>query len=260
MMELYHNDLSICAQKVRLALAEKGLAFESRHLDLKIGESHSPDYLKLNPKGVVPTLVDRGRPIGESTIINEYLDEAYPEHPLRPADLLERTDMRRWVMLTDTGLSGACGLVSFAIAFRHEYTMAPTWKAPEKRAARAVLIEKGLEHPGAPQAVLAYDQFLSDLARQLDQSPWIAGRSFSLAEAALIPYVRRLEDMALAWMWEEAKDRASITRWYAACKARPGFRGISDWAPQALHALMKEKGLEARPRMEELLRAARAPS
>ena len=56
MLVLYHNDMSVCAQKVRLCLAEKGLAYEARHLNLRAGDQQQVDYLKLNPKGVVPTL------------------------------------------------------------------------------------------------------------------------------------------------------------------------------------------------------------
>ena len=84
MLELYHNDMSTCAQKVRLTLAEKGLAWEGRHLDLRAGDQQKPEYLKLNPRGVVPTIVDNGKVVRESTVIMEYLDDEYPKPSLRP--------------------------------------------------------------------------------------------------------------------------------------------------------------------------------
>ena len=90
MIELYHADMSTCAQKVRLTLAEKGLPWESHLFNLRHRDQHDPDYLKLNPNGVVPTLVDRGTVIIESTVICEYLDDAYPEVPLRPSAPAER--------------------------------------------------------------------------------------------------------------------------------------------------------------------------
>src|SRR5512132_1741931 len=65
MLELYHNDTSACAQKVRVTLAEKGLEWKSIHLDLRKGDQQQPEYLKLNPRGVVPTLVDNGRAVRE---------------------------------------------------------------------------------------------------------------------------------------------------------------------------------------------------
>ena len=82
---LYHNDMSVCAQKVRLALAEKGLAYEARHFNLRAGDQKDPAYLKLNPKGVVPTLVDDATVVTESIVINEYLDDAFTTPPLKPA-------------------------------------------------------------------------------------------------------------------------------------------------------------------------------
>ena len=90
MIELFHNDMSVCAQKVRFALGEKILDWKSHHLNLRAGEQQKPEYLKLNPNAVVPTLVDSGRVIIESTVINEYIDDAYPEPRLRPADVGER--------------------------------------------------------------------------------------------------------------------------------------------------------------------------
>ena len=78
MIELYHNDMSVCAQKVRFALAEKQLSWESHHLNLRAGDQQQPEYLKLNANALVPTLVDNGTVIIESTVINEYLDDTYP--------------------------------------------------------------------------------------------------------------------------------------------------------------------------------------
>jgi glutathione S-transferase len=94
MLELYHNETSTSSQKVRLVLAEKELTWESRHLNLWRGDQHAATYLSLNPKGVVPTLVDDGIVIVESTVIMEYLDDAYPHRPLRPAAAGEGARMR----------------------------------------------------------------------------------------------------------------------------------------------------------------------
>ena len=82
MLVLYHNDMSLCAQKVRLCLAEKGLEWDSRHLALRAGEHQQPWYRNLNRRAVVPTLVDRDKVVPESNVILEYLDEAYPNRPM----------------------------------------------------------------------------------------------------------------------------------------------------------------------------------
>ena len=116
MLELYHHNISVCAQKVRLALHEKGIDWEGHHIDLMKGEQTSPEYLAINPRGVTPTLVHDGNPVIESTIILEYLEDAFPELPLRPASALSRARMRVWAKIPDDGLHAACGAISYAAA------------------------------------------------------------------------------------------------------------------------------------------------
>tara|TARA_R110001599_G_scaffold353880_1_gene602002 strand:+ start:116116 stop:116427 length:312 start_codon:yes stop_codon:yes gene_type:complete len=88
MLELYTHPMSHCAQKVRIVLAEKGLDWTKHQVSLPDKENLQPEYLKLNPLGVVPTLVHERRPIIESSIICEYLEDTYPEALL--ADLQGR--------------------------------------------------------------------------------------------------------------------------------------------------------------------------
>jgi len=102
MLVLHHAWRSSASRRVRLCLAEKGLEFESHVVDMMNMEHHSPEYLKINPNGVIPTLIlEDGRSLYESGTICEYLDEAYPEPPLRPADPYERAVMRNWIRHVD---------------------------------------------------------------------------------------------------------------------------------------------------------------
>ena len=122
MLALYHNDMSSCAQKVRLMLAEKGLEWESRHLDLRAGEHQQDWYVKLNPRAVVPTLIDGDIVVPESNVINEYLDERFPDRPIKPADPFGRAKMRLWTKQLDEGVHDAgIAILSFGVAFRHQY-------------------------------------------------------------------------------------------------------------------------------------------
>ena len=104
MLTLYDFGNSVCCQKVRITLRAKGLDWEARRVDLFKSEQYDPDYLKMNPKGVVPTLVHDGRPVIESTLICEYLDETFPDPPLIPNDAYGRTRMRLWSKFVDEGL------------------------------------------------------------------------------------------------------------------------------------------------------------
>ncbi len=76
MLELYTHPQSPCVQKVRIVLAEKGLDWSKHHVSLPDKENLRPEYLKLNPLGVVPTLVDNGQPIIESSIISRMLTQS----------------------------------------------------------------------------------------------------------------------------------------------------------------------------------------
>ncbi len=123
MLELYHFDRSTAAQKVRLSLAEKGLEWESHHIETRLDkrDQHDPEYLKINPRGVVPTLVHDGKVIRESNVILEYLEDAFPDHSLRPEDPFERAEMRLWTRRIDDGVHIDSRIVGQCIAMRYRF-------------------------------------------------------------------------------------------------------------------------------------------
>ena len=94
MLELYHHGSSTCAAKVRFTLMEKGIEYRSHYVDLLKGENFNPAYLKLNPLAVVPTIVHDGVVLTESTVICEYLEDAFPTPALRPVSPMDRARMR----------------------------------------------------------------------------------------------------------------------------------------------------------------------
>jgi len=103
MLTLYHFWSSTCSRKVRITLAEKGLDWESHHIDIVTKlDNLEPDYVKLNPNGVVPTLDHDGKIIIESNIIIEYLDDTFPEVSLKPEDTYQRALMRLWLDTAET--------------------------------------------------------------------------------------------------------------------------------------------------------------
>ncbi len=122
MLRLYHNDMSSCAQKVRITLAEKDLPWDSIHLSLRKGESRTDEYKSINPNGVVPTLIaEDGTPIIESTVIMEYLDDAYPDFRLKPSDPISSARMRLWTKQLDEGVHDCLAIISNAVAFRYQH-------------------------------------------------------------------------------------------------------------------------------------------
>ena len=132
MLILYDFGNSVCCQKVRITLVEKGLTWEARKVDLFKTEQYDPQYLKLNPKGVVPTLVHDGTPVIESTLICEYLDDTSPIRRSCPKDPAERARMRLWSKFVDEGLFDGVTELSFSAMFRERMRNMP----PELREKR----------------------------------------------------------------------------------------------------------------------------
>ena len=263
MIELYHNDMSVCAQKVRFTLGEKTLEWKSHHLNLRAGDQQKAEYLKLNPNAVVPTLVDNGRVIIESTVINEYLDDAYAEPRLRPVDAGERARMRLWTKQLDEGIHVATRVISNAIAFRHQKLAlgAEALKMlhdkipdPKKREESWENITKGIDSRFFVEAVRRFDRLLADMEATLTEESWLAGKEFSLADIGYAPYIRRLQDLQLQFLWDK---RPHIPAWSERVDKRPGYQqAFADWPNEAYASLMKEKGTEAQSRIQAILAAA----
>jgi glutathione S-transferase len=260
MLDLYHNDMSTCAQKVRFALAEKGISWRSRHLDLRAREHQTPEYLRLNPNAVVPTLVHDGIVVIESTVINEYLDDAFPHPALRPAAAISRARMRLWTKQLDEGLHADTGVLSTSIAFRYQKldkgaaeveALINNVPEPAKRERVRANIMEGVASRYFADSVRRFDQLLAAMENVLRSEPWLAGDEFSLADIAYAPYVTRLDHLQLSGMW---RNRPNVGRWYRQVQDRSGYQeALVRWFNPNYLPLMKEKGLAEQSRIEEIL-------
>jgi glutathione S-transferase len=229
MLELYHTINSVCAQKVRIVLDEKGLAWRERAMTLR-GDQFEPWYLKLNPNGVVPTLVHDGNPIIESSIILYYLEEAFPDVPMMPSAPLDRARVRMFNKLVDEYVHYGCAILSFATAFRPRMLkltpgVREDWHArtPNRKFAayKRDVIEKGLASDCVREALASHDKMLTWMEEGLASAPYLAGDTYSLADVAVIPYVLRLELLNLAGMWAE---RPRVADWWRRMHERPSTR------------------------------------
>ena len=121
LLELYYlkEADSVCSNRAVIALAEKGIEnWTPRYIKLLNEDHFKSHYLKLNPKAVVPTLVHDGKPVRESSIICDYIDELKPEPSLKPEGLIERAYMREWIKTSDeVGFPGVAAL-NFVTRFR----------------------------------------------------------------------------------------------------------------------------------------------
>ena len=243
MLELYHNINSVCAQKVRIALSEKGQDVEEHILTLR-GDQNDPAYMKLNPNGVVPTLVHDGQPIVELSLILYYIDDVFPDPPLMPKEPRLRHRVRLYNKLIDEYMHNACTIMTFATAFRpnflkmsREAWLAEINKAPLKRRAeyKRSVIEHGLDSEFVIDALAQHQKLLSWMADSLTEGQYLAGSSFSNADCAVIPYILRLELLKLDGMWARYP---AIADWWAHVRERPSVKATifdrmeeKDWAP-----------------------------
>jgi glutathione S-transferase len=229
MLELYHNIDSVCAQKVRVVLAEKALDYREHLMTLR-GDQFEPQYMKLNPNAVVPTLVHDGRPVIESSVILYYLDEAFPQPPLMPKDLHSRAAVRQFNKLIDEHVHNSCIILTFATAFRPWFA-GLTGEQIEAKLARSPLKQRteykrdvalnGLQSKYVRDALGHYEKLLKMMDAALERGPWLAGDAFSLADAAVIPYVVRLDRIRLRPLW---KTLPRIAAWYERTRGRPSVK------------------------------------
>ena len=262
MPELYHNINSVCAQKVRIALKEKGQEAKEHLLTLQ-GDQNDPVYMKLNPNGVVPTLVHDGNVITESSLILYYVDDAFPNPPLMPKTPVARHRVRLYNKLIDEYVHNSCTIITFATAFRQRFLKVPRerWlaeinKAPLKRRAeyKRSVIEHGLDSEFVIDALHQHQKMISWMADDLNHGPYLAGEIFTNADCAAIPYFLRLELLKLGAMWQQYP---AVGDWWARVRERSSVKAAifdrmqeADWAP------FKNLTPDPWPKVQQLLKAA----
>lgn len=252
-LELYHHGSSACAAKVRFALAEKSLEWSSRYVDILKGEQFTAEFLTLNPKAVVPVLVHDGVVLPESTVICEYLEDAFPEPSLFPHAVLDRARVRLWTKAVDEELHPACSALTYVVSHRHAILRNGVGSfddflkqgAHEGRAARARKwnwIQQGLEAPGAAEQIELYDGYLHKMEQALERSDWLVGQRFSMADVAMAPYVNRLAALSMQGLWQDGR-LPRVGDWFARVMRRPGFGpAFVDWMPAELADEMQANG------------------
>ena len=262
MLTLYHGRTSVCSVKARLALAEKGVEFDSKLMMLR-GDQHEPAYMKLNPNAVVPTLVHDGHVVIESTVIMHYVNDVFPGPALVPADPLARSKVHMTTKLMDEYVHNCCTVLTFATANRAnlqklspEQLEADLAKSPSRTRSEAKrqVVALGLDAPLVVDALRVHGKLLDHIERAMQHGDFIAGTGYSLADAAATPYLYRLEKLRMAKIWE---NRPGVTAWYARMQARPSFKtAVEDWMTPADHERYASFQPEPWPKVSQIMQAA----
>jgi len=262
MLTLYHGYTSVCSQKARFGLAEKGLECESKIVDIGKGEQFDPAYMKLNPNAVVPTLVHDGKVVIESSVIVEYLDDVFPEPPLMPKDNHLKALIRIWLLRT-LEVHASINTMYYATAARERELE----KSPEEREkgyqkipsrARAAkkrdLVENGMKSFYVETAIEHLSRVMSDMDAGLAQWKWVCGNDFSLADIGLIPYIDRLSRLGMDGFWTLRHPR--VADWYERMRSRKTYQEAIESFHAGRGPNMREFGTRAWPEIETQLKAA----
>jgi glutathione S-transferase len=229
MLELYHAHISTCSQKVRLCLAEKGLPWTDHPIDFARGEHLTPEYLALNPNGVVPTLVHDGRPVIDSSVICEYLEEIEPEHgtALIRRDAYGRARVRAWLRYIEEVPTAAIRVPSFNGLFLKGWRqMSDAQRAgyiaatPLRKGHYRRFGIDGFSKDQMDESAERLRQTVERIDAAAKRSPWLAGDAISLADFCVLPTIVRMSDIGLENVWG---DLPGMTDWYARIRARPSF-------------------------------------
>ena len=198
-IKLYDFPSSPNCQRVIVVLEEKKLPYEKVPVDLKKMEQKKPDFLKLNPYGKVPVIIDGSTVLYESLIINDYLEEKYPETPLMPKDPGKRAKAR---ILLDYGMNH----------------LDPPYQKIRKEMMKD---EKERDQQAIEAARKELRHLLGRLERELGDHEYLAG-DFSLVDAALIPRFARLAGMGVL----PDASLPKLGQWIERMKKRPSVQKI----------------------------------
>jgi glutathione S-transferase len=246
MLELYHYEPGANSLKPLLCLKEKGLEFVSHYINLHEFEQHDPEYVKVNPNGQVPALVHDGAVITESTVINEYLDDVFPDPPLRPADPVVRANMRVWTKFVDEYFNPAASILGWdriiepLVAHLSEEEF-------EEKLKRIPLKEQQDKWRAAASHTFPQEQ-LDDCRRRvgvsvqkfekaLEENEWLAGPDYSLADIGVFSV---MAPMPMFYTDTVNQDKTpNCIAWHARMMERPAVKEMYAMAKMPVPFLEK---------------------
>jgi glutathione S-transferase len=232
MLKLYHAEPGANSLKSLIPLKEKGLDFESVYVDLHKFEQHEPWFLAINPEGQVPVLDHDGNIVTHTTVINEYLEDAFPNAPpLRPADPVGKARMRLWNKFVDEhvmnyvsmhGWHRFVGVLARGIEsgqFERLVERIPLHEQREKwRTARSGFNEADLEN--ATRKILVAVNKVED---QLSRTPWLAGETYTLADINFFSHCGMYVNRMFPDLTDERK-HPRLSEWRDRVAQRPGVK------------------------------------
>jgi len=227
--KLYNAPQSTCSQRVRFVLNSKALPFEEVKFNLLKGDQLEPDYLKLNPNGVVPTLDHDGQIVIDSNVIIEYLDEVAPEASFTPEDPVKRAHMRSLMHFIDEMPAAAVRVPTFNLAFLPRFKamsrddfVAMAESKPLRKEFMMTMGQAGFPKPEMDAALArlrrAYERMNAVI--EVSGGPWLLGKDITLADVSMMPALVRMHDLDMA----DWQDLPRVVTWFDEIRAQPAYQ------------------------------------
>jgi glutathione S-transferase len=228
----YHAEPLANSLKSMAPLFEKELAFESVYVNLHNFEQHEPWFVAINPEGQVPVLDHDGTIITHTTVINEYLEDAFPDAPsLRPNTPAGNARMRYWNKFVDEhvmnhvsmhGWHRMVGVIARKIESGDFEEMMARIPLPDQRA-KWKAARSGFSDDQLANATAKIDYALDKVETQLAHTPWLAGESYTLADINFYAHCgmmveRMFPEMAVATRFPR------LIEWRDRVTARPAMQ------------------------------------
>jgi glutathione S-transferase len=191
MLELYHAEPAANSLKCMLYFKEKGLDFVSHPLNLAEFEQHNPAFVAINPNGQVPALVHDGVVITESTLINEYVEDVFPEPALRPADPVFRWRVRFWTKFVDEYFCPALSVLGWQRIIKpmiehltHEEFEAKVARIPlkEQQDKWRTAATQSFPQEQLDECARKVNVSLEKIEASLAENAWVVGPEYTLAD------------------------------------------------------------------------------
>ena len=260
MLTLFHYDRTSAAQRVRLCLEEKSIPWESIIVDTALGDIDQlpKNFYELNPKGLVPVIIDDNLAIPESLVIIEYLEDKYGGNlKLKPSEPEDLAQMRLWMRKIDEGIHVASRTIGVCLVNRHIYKKKDPgqikkyykeMKDKVRKKNDQINIEMGIESPLLEEAMIEFKSLFVEMNEYLAENTWLAGDKYSLADISFVVYLHRLDSFMMRPLW---KDLKNLDNWYEAIKTRPAYKkAIYDWGDVTADQ-RAQNGKDAFPKIEE---------
>ena len=225
---LFHHHKSTCSQKVRLCLAEKRISWVGRFVDIAKEKNLSPEYLAINPNGVVPAILHQGRAVIESSVILEYLDEAFDQGTrMVPEDPIDRANMRAWMRFIDEVPSMAVRVPSYQLVLRKRFDSMSEdeyqqfiQKNPVRNEFFRRMGRDGFNKVEYGQSILRLEHTVQRMSTALQETTWLCSHHYGLADIALVPIFQRLKELDLV---DLLQNEPRVVSWFDHAEARNSF-------------------------------------